>query len=217
MKKQQSGFTLVEIAIVMVIIGLLLGGVLKGQEVITNARLKNINNEYNGISAAVYSYQDRYRALPGDDIAATAHVGATAERTGAAATDGDGSIDGAYDSANVALAAANAESLLAWHHLRASGLISGAAAGDTSNDQPTNALGGITGIETAEGNTTDFIPGLVVGFSAIPTDFAQILDIQNDDGDADLGSIVSGTTGSNYAALLSATPAVTSVEVFFGF
>ena len=40
MNKQQSGFTLVEIAIVLVIIGLLLGGVLKGQELINSAKVK---------------------------------------------------------------------------------------------------------------------------------------------------------------------------------
>ncbi len=40
MNKRQSGFTLVEIAIVLVIIGLLLGGVLKGQEMIANSRLQ---------------------------------------------------------------------------------------------------------------------------------------------------------------------------------
>jgi len=213
MKRQQSGFTLVEIAIVMVIIGLLLGGVLKGQEVITNARLKNVNNDYSGISAAVYSYQDRYRALPGDDIAANAHVGGT-ERDGTAATDGNGVIDGAYDAANAALADTNDESLLAWHHLRASGLISGAATGNTSNDQPVNALGGITGIETGEGNGGAYFAGLVVGFSAIPPDFAQILDIQNDDGDADLGSVVTGSNGTTYAAHIAAS---TIQEMFFEF
>src|SRR2546427_10556260 len=64
----QAGFTLVEIAIVLVIIGLLLGGILKGQEMITQARIKNVINDFNGITAAINSYQDRYRALPGDDI-----------------------------------------------------------------------------------------------------------------------------------------------------
>src|SRR5215510_7018073 len=64
---RQAGFTLVEIAIVLVIIGLLLGGILKGQEMITQARIKNIVNDFNGITAAYFSYQDRYRAIPGDD------------------------------------------------------------------------------------------------------------------------------------------------------
>ena len=58
-KRLQTGFTLVEIAIVLVIIGLLLGGILKGQEMITQARIKNVVNDFNGITAAYFSYQDR--------------------------------------------------------------------------------------------------------------------------------------------------------------
>ncbi|WP_353573301.1 prepilin-type N-terminal cleavage/methylation domain-containing protein, partial [Candidatus Albibeggiatoa sp. nov. BB20] len=71
MMKKQAGFTLVEIAIVLVIIGLLLGGVLKGREIINNAKVINIENSFTGISSAIYSYQDRYRSLPGDDSAAS--------------------------------------------------------------------------------------------------------------------------------------------------
>jgi prepilin-type N-terminal cleavage/methylation domain-containing protein len=67
MKPSQQGFTLVEIAIVLVIIGLLLGGILKGQEMITQAKIKNVVSDFSGISAAYYGYQDRYRAIPGDD------------------------------------------------------------------------------------------------------------------------------------------------------
>ena len=66
-RRAQSGFTLVEIAIVLVIIGLLLGGVLKGQELIENGRVKSAAADMNGISAAYNSYLDRYRRLPGDD------------------------------------------------------------------------------------------------------------------------------------------------------
>ena len=68
--KKQSGFTLVEIAIVLVIVGLLIGGVLKGQEMITNAKLKRVESDNAGIAAAMFSYQDRYLQLPGDDGAA---------------------------------------------------------------------------------------------------------------------------------------------------
>ena len=50
----QSGFTLVEIAIVLVIIGLLLGGILKGQEMITQAKIKNVINDFNGVTAAYF-------------------------------------------------------------------------------------------------------------------------------------------------------------------
>ncbi len=67
--RKQSGFTLVEIAIVLVIIGLLLGGVLKGQEMIENARIKSVVADMNGVSAAYNSYVDRYHAIPGDEAA----------------------------------------------------------------------------------------------------------------------------------------------------
>ena len=82
MKARQTGFTLVEIAIVLVIIGLLLGGILKGQEMITQAKIKNVVNDFNGITAAVNSYQDRYRALPGDDTTANPRWGTAVNGNG---------------------------------------------------------------------------------------------------------------------------------------
>src|SRR5687767_15863465 len=90
-RKEEGGFTLVEIAIVLVIIGLLLGGILKGQEMITQAKIKNVIADMSGVSAAMYGYQDRYRALPGDDRAAAARW-----TTGVAAANGDGIIEGLY-------------------------------------------------------------------------------------------------------------------------
>src|SRR2546423_275579 len=71
--RAQAGFTLVEIAIVLVIICLLLGGVLKGQELIFNSRIKATYNLSRELGAAVNGYQDRYRALPGDDLNANSH------------------------------------------------------------------------------------------------------------------------------------------------
>src|SRR6266853_16072 len=69
-KKHQRGFTLIEIAIVLVIIGLLIGGVLKGQELIYNQKVKSTYDYYRQYTAAMYGYQDRYKALPGDDAQA---------------------------------------------------------------------------------------------------------------------------------------------------
>src|SRR5215831_4773158 len=74
MKRYNRGFTLIEIAIVLVIIGLLLGGVLKGQELITGARVRNLISQQDGIKAAFFGFQDRYRALPGDYPAASTNI-----------------------------------------------------------------------------------------------------------------------------------------------
>ena len=64
--KKQAGFTLVEIAIVLVIIGLLLGGILKGQELINSVRVRNMADQNSAIQAAYFGFIDRYRQVPGD-------------------------------------------------------------------------------------------------------------------------------------------------------
>src|SRR3954464_5967210 len=122
LSRAQAGFTLVEIAIVLVIIGLLLGGILKGQEMITQAKIKNIINDFNGLSAAMYSYQDRYRALPGDDRNAASRWNGTS-----AVMDGTG--NGIFDKVTGSETYNNQpadmtgppEVNLFWWHLRLSG------------------------------------------------------------------------------------------------
>ena len=64
--KSQAGFTLVELAIVMIIIGLLIGGVLKGQELITNAQITATVAQVKSIDGATTTFKDMYNALPGD-------------------------------------------------------------------------------------------------------------------------------------------------------
>lgn len=188
--KKQTGFTLVEIAIVMVIIGLLLGGVLKGQEMITNAKVKGIEADFNGVTAALYSYQDRYRALPGDDKKAT--------RFGATVPIGnrDGKIGGAFYSTT-----ADVESRLFWLHLRNAGLVAGDTTTADGQDQPLNKAGGIMGVST--GYTTVIIPSHFIGFTDIPQDIAQIIEAHGDNEKSDSGSILGTktdeTTGNDYA------------------
>lgn len=65
-RRSEQGFTLVELAIVMVIIGLLIGGILKGQELIANAKISSTVAQLKGLDAAMNTFQDKYNALPGD-------------------------------------------------------------------------------------------------------------------------------------------------------
>ncbi len=188
--KQQAGFTLVEIAIVLVIIGLLLGGILKGQEMITQAKIKNIVNDLNGMSAAIYSYQDRYRALPGDELNAS-----TTGRWGAGAPGGDGNgvfCTGAcaspttlkYNSPPV-VPAAGLETQLFWLHLRLSGFVPGPTTAAASMQQPANAVNGLLGVQTTGMGLTSNI----ICSSNLPDKVAIAVDTQVDDGSANTGSV----------------------------
>jgi prepilin-type N-terminal cleavage/methylation domain-containing protein len=60
------GFTLVELAIVLVIIGIILGAILKGQELIDNAKVKRLQNDLKGLEAAIWTFYDRTGYFPGD-------------------------------------------------------------------------------------------------------------------------------------------------------
>src|SRR5687768_4136360 len=90
--RKHKGFTLIEIAIVLVIIGLLLGGVLQGQQLIENSRVRSAVNYFNGLATATFSYQDRYGKLPGDDPDATTTRGASWPVAGLTSTP-NGAID----------------------------------------------------------------------------------------------------------------------------
>lgn len=182
MKSHQKGFTLVEIAIVLVIIGLLLGGVLKGQELITQAKIKNIANDLNGMAAAIYGYQDRYKQFPGDDNQAAARWLNPAATSG----NGNGQIAGEFNS-NVAAT----ESREFWQHLRLAGFVGGDTA---TRDQPINSAGGIVGVQANTGaNAALELAGLVVCSSNLSGKIANAIDAQFDDGLSSRG-VVRGYT-----------------------
>lgn len=140
LSRKQSGFTLVEIAIVLVIIGLLLGGVLKGQEMIENARIKAVVADMAGVSAAVNTYTDRYRAFPGDELPAT-----MAARGWLGTTGGNG--NGVYDVLAPATFTNLTEQAGLWRALRASGLTAGDPASPTGvASLPRTGTGGLIGV-----------------------------------------------------------------------
>ena len=178
---RQKGFTLVEIAIVLVIVGLLIGGVLKGQEMITNAKLKRIESDNAGIAAAMFSYQDRYLQLPGDDSDADTRFTMFNGQGLTINGNSDGSINGNW------LGVLNSESSNFWKHLRASGLVPG---GGNDATQPSNAYGGNIGIR--DGSL--LLSGHVTVFGSLEGPIAKILETRLDDGDPTTGRIQSDLT-----------------------
>jgi prepilin-type N-terminal cleavage/methylation domain-containing protein len=183
--RRQGGFTLVEIAIVLVIIGLLLGAVLKGQELIDNSRVKNASNVISSIKAAAYGYLDRYRALPGDDgPVAQLQARGSAWTPITVAGNGDGSIAAAANP----FAAPNAEHLGFWQHLRAAGFLTGSPADVGVVALPKNAFGGLTGVASLTTQLGNFNTR-VVCLSQVPGKAATALDNQLDDGRPDGGSV----------------------------
>src|SRR5450759_1122978 len=181
MKRNQSGFTLIEIAIVLVIIGLLLGGVLKGQELINSARVKNLATDFRNLPVLIYGYQDKYKALPGDDINAVSHVGATNNGNG------DGIINGMWDTPTQTPAD---ETQWFWQDVRLAGLAPGPTSG--ADLLPTNSAGGIIGITngTATNNPVQGLNGTyIICSTGILGKFAKQLDITMDDGNTSTGSM----------------------------
>ncbi len=201
MKKMQSGFTLVEIAIVLVIIGLLLGGVLKGQELVNSAKVKNFVNDFKTVPLFIYGYQDKFRALPGDDPNAVNHVGAGATLTPTAGTLGNGQIEGNYNSTT-----ATDESVAFWQQVRLANLASGPTAfTNISADVPYNADGGRIGIQS-KSPITNMTGSYFVCSEGIQGKFAKQIDITMDDGDTAAGSVrvmASGYSGTAQAAVIT--------------
>ena len=111
------GFTLIEVAIVLVIVALLLGGVLKGQELLTGARARGIISQQSEIQTAFYGFFDRYRAFPGDYSNAVATIPDVGETCGVAGSLGNGNANGRVE-------AATGEHLLLWEHLARAGFLS---------------------------------------------------------------------------------------------
>ena len=200
MRKQQSGFTLVEIAIVLVIIGLLLGGILKGQELINSAKVKNLANDFRVIPTYIYAYQDKFKSLPGDDSAVATHITGGTQATTPAGAQGNGVINGNWNSTTQ-----SDESFLFWQHVRLANLASGPTGLTDSQYIPKNALGGDIGVSSA-GTALVQVAGMSgtyqVCSKGILGKFVKQLDVQMDDGQPCTGSLRAVAEG----AALNATP-----------
>ncbi len=176
--KKEHGFTLIEIAIVLVIIGLLLGGVLKGQELITSARVRNMISQQDGVKAAFFGFLDRYRAFPGDYSQAQANIPGCAA---CAQGNNNGQIR------TILAGDVVDEQIAVWEHLSRAGFINGSytytAGAETTASAPTNPYGRF--LQMIYDNVYDGGPttrhNLKTG-NQIPSDILAEVDRKVDDG-----------------------------------
>ena len=211
MPHRQQGFTLVEIAIVLVIVGLLLGGILKGQDLVNGARVRNLADMNAGVQAAYFGFIDRYRQVPGDMTAAAA-----ASAIGDPAITAGGNANGRIDPADWREASA------LWVHLTRSGLLQGSYDGGATSATryraaavaPQNTFNGYMLLgQTRDYSTTVGGPsatqavrlGLVLGDN-IPVDIARELDLKIDDQRPLTGALrFTGTTTVSHRGVSEAT------------
>ncbi len=145
--KQQQGFTLVELAIVLVIIGLLIGGILKGEQLMQDSRVAATVSQIKGIEAGTTNFRDVYGGLPGDLKNSNIKIpGCVSGNVVCDSADSDGSVGGIawnmYEYQPTAAIALDVslEPLLFWYSLAKSGLISGVTEAAISVDASTGVL-----------------------------------------------------------------------------
>lgn len=213
--QNSKGFTLVELAIVLIIIGILLGAILKGQELVDNSKIKRAISDMNSIFVAYNGYIDRYQKIPGDDgpdaTTLQARGGSWASVSAAGNLNGVLAATAANTFANGAV-----ETTSFWQHIKAAGFVPGSITAAGAAALPNNSFNGLVGVFNNNAATplSGAASGVNVCLSQVPGKAAAAIDKQIDDGDPSTGSVRStqGVAGTNTApgSAPTGTPAVYS-------
>ncbi len=149
---KQVGFTLIELSIVLVIIGLIVGGVLVGQDLIKAAEIRSTIGQYEKYNAALNTFRTKYNGMPGDLLYTQANAFGLNPAAGSltsAAGDGNGLIEStATTNYNIPLR----EPSLIWQQLSAASLLDGSYGTDLT----------VAGVNVATTPSTYF-PGAKLG------------------------------------------------------
>jgi len=202
----QQGFTLIEMSIVLVIIGLIIGGIIKGQEVVNGARLKSQLAQMDAVKGAVFTFQDKFGYLPGD------YTGNTSLNLNVS-TDGNqnGFVAGASSTTSVSLSdsadvsGTTSEAPVAWIQLSAANLLAGintggavlsAATTATYAGRASNSFLWFATFSTVYGVNANMVrlqAGSTAPSPILREQDAFTMDSKFDDGVPGTGSILAGT------------------------
>lgn len=193
MDNKQNGFTLVELAIALMVIGLLIGGVLKGQELIQNARITRVVKDLNDFDTAAMIFRTTYNALPGDIRQPTRLPNCNADPCNNTTDVGTGQLDSPIKRANF------------WRHLDRAGLIHGINDAATRDWEvsPVNSFDGHFGVtywinsnaayyNARKNALSPFDPAPApspTNYSLIKVTSASAIDSKMDDGNPETGTV----------------------------
>lgn len=228
MRRAQQAFTLVELSIVLVILGLLVGGILVGQDLIHGSQVKKQITQIEQYRTSTNGFRDKYQGIPGDLRASTSNGFGMVTRSGAAGHgDGSGLVDGCLANGRNA----GCETLLYWTDLTFAGML--APSVNTATDAvatmsaatvdqylPRGALGRTSVTVYTNGSMNYFqltsvssaAAGVYTLASALTPMDAFNIDEKLDDGDPLQGSVqaVGGTNLLGVVAVPGATACVST-------
>lgn len=178
-ENKASGFTLLELSIVLVIIGLIVGGILVGQDMIKSAEVRYTIGQIEKYNSAVNTFRSKFNALPGDIPQASAANFGFFQLTNATTT-GQGDGNGLLEGGGVGATLPEGETLVFWRHLSDANLVDGNL-GNIGNSLVVAATGVVTGTVTTVSQSVPptklNLTNYVIVYSASGINYYQLMPI----------------------------------------